>query len=76
MGVTVQLQSGVRYAETVSPLKTLGELYDALVGAGGGSGGGQTAGPIVAMDFEDIAGGDAVAVGDGGKCAVVVFKCG
>lgn len=55
LGVTVQLQSGARYAEErVSPLKTLGELYDTLVG-GQAAG----AGPVVAMDFADIGGDDA-----------------
>lgn len=55
VGVTVQLQSGARYAEErVSPLKTLAELYDTLVG-GQATG----AGPVVAMEFADIAGYDA-----------------
>lgn len=61
VGVTVQLQSGVRYSEQVSPLKTLGELYEALTG-GKEAAAGAAAGPIVAMDFEDVSGsGEAAA---------------
>jgi hypothetical protein len=56
LSVTVQLQSGVRYHERVSPLKTMAELYDTLVNGNSSSNSSSSnaAGPIVAMDFEDI----------------------
>lgn len=64
----MQLQSGARYAERVSPLKTLGELYDTLLG-GQAAAAAETAGPVVAMDFEDLNGEEAMPVASEGACA-------